>query len=136
MTRREKAKELHEAGFNCAQSVLAAFCDVTGLTEQDALILGGGFGGGFGCGAVCGAACGAVMALGYLFPFCDTGDMEKKTLVKKAAQQFCRQFRETFGNLDCRDLLRSTAPERKCADYIDWSVMTVEQMLEELRETK
>ena len=34
MTRYERAAEYHHKGFNCCQSVLASFSDVTGLSEQ------------------------------------------------------------------------------------------------------
>ena len=34
MNRYEKAAAYHHQGFNCCQSVLAAYTDLTGLTEQ------------------------------------------------------------------------------------------------------
>ena len=40
----EKAVDYHHRGFNCCQSVLAAFSDVTGLSEQASFDLAGGFG--------------------------------------------------------------------------------------------
>ena len=43
-------------GFNCSQSVVAAFADIYGYTEEQALRMSAGFGGGIGrlrlsCGA-------------------------------------------------------------------------------------
>ena len=57
MDRGEKALENHKNGYNCAQSVLCAFCDKTGLSEDELFriseALGGGMGGTQGvCGAV------------------------------------------------------------------------------------
>ena len=49
MTKRERclrAKECHEKGLNCGQSVLLAFTDVTGLTEAQSMAVASGFGGG------------------------------------------------------------------------------------------
>lgn len=46
MTRYERATEYHHKGFNCCQSVLASFSDVTGLSEQTSFDMGGGFGAG------------------------------------------------------------------------------------------
>ena len=46
MDRCEQAVGYHKKGFNCCQSVLAAFQDVIGLTETQCLTLGGGFGAG------------------------------------------------------------------------------------------
>ena len=55
----EKAHELFKQGYNCAQSVFAAFCDVTGMDFETAIKLTSGFGAGMGgmrdtCGAVTG----------------------------------------------------------------------------------
>ena len=44
----ELADSYHKRGFNCCQSVLAAFSDLTGLSEQASFDIGGGFGGGHG----------------------------------------------------------------------------------------
>ena len=46
MTKRERclrAKECHEKGLNCGQSVLLAFTDVTGLTEAQSMAVASGF---------------------------------------------------------------------------------------------
>ena len=43
-----RAGELFLAGYNCSQSVVAAFCDVTGLTEDFSAKLSSSFGGGMG----------------------------------------------------------------------------------------
>ncbi len=40
MNRYEKATAYHHQGFNCRQSVLAAYTDLTGLTEQASFDLG------------------------------------------------------------------------------------------------
>ena len=44
----EKAHELFKQGYNCAQSVFAAFCDVTGIDFETAIKLASGFGAGMG----------------------------------------------------------------------------------------
>ena len=54
MERCQRAKEFHEKGLNCGQSVLLAFTDVTGLTESQSMAIASGFGGGLRCGGVCG----------------------------------------------------------------------------------
>ena len=74
MDRCEQAVGYHKKGFNCCQSVLAAFQDVIGLTETQCLTLGGGFGAGAGTGELCGAVTGAVMVLDLLTP-ADPGDV-------------------------------------------------------------
>ena len=42
----EKAVNNFKSGYNCAQSVFAAFGDITGIDEKTALEIAGGFGGG------------------------------------------------------------------------------------------
>ncbi|MBR5217173.1 MAG: C_GCAxxG_C_C family protein, partial [Oscillospiraceae bacterium] len=61
LERCRKAKEYHDKGFNCAQSVLEAFRDKVGLTEEQCCGIATGLGGGFRSGNICGAASGAVL---------------------------------------------------------------------------
>ena len=46
MNRYEQAVAYHHKGFNCCQSVLAAYSDLTGLSQQASFDMGGGFGAG------------------------------------------------------------------------------------------
>ena len=87
MDRCEQAVDYHKKGFNCCQSVLAAFQDVIGLTETQCLTLGGGFGAGAGTGELCGAVIGAVMVLDLLTP-ADPADVigSKKRSVGQAKE--------------------------------------------------
>ena len=55
------AKAYHDRGFNCGQSVLEAFRDLTGLTEDQCRRIATGLGGGFRSGNICGAVSGAVL---------------------------------------------------------------------------
>lgn len=63
MTYGEKAKELKDT-LNCAQSVVVALDELTGLDEKTSKALSTGMGGGLRCGEACGAYCGAVLAIG------------------------------------------------------------------------
>ena len=55
----QKAVELFKSGYNCSQSVVAAFADMYGFTQEQALRMGASFGGGIGrMRETCGAACG------------------------------------------------------------------------------
>ena len=46
--RQQRAQELHGKGYNCAQSVVCAYCDLVGLDEQTAYKMAEGFGLGMG----------------------------------------------------------------------------------------
>ena len=48
MDHSEYAAELFVKGYNCAQSVAVAFCDVTGLSEDLSAKMASSFGGGMG----------------------------------------------------------------------------------------
>ena len=57
-------------GYNCAQSVFTAFCDLHGMDEKEALRLGSSFGGGMGrLREVCGALSGIFMTAGLLYGY-------------------------------------------------------------------
>ena len=64
----ERAVELFKTGgymYNCAQSVLGAFCEEFGLDLETALKLACGYGGGATkYKGMCGAASGAIMVIG------------------------------------------------------------------------
>ena len=57
----QKAVELFKSGYNCSQSVVAAFADMYGFTQEQALRMAASFGGGIGTHARdvrgCGAGC-------------------------------------------------------------------------------
>lgn len=130
MGAKEKARALHESGFNCAQSVLCALGSYTGLDEKTALALAGGFGGGVSCGEICGAASGAVMALGMACPYTDAARPEDKAAVRKVAASFNRAFREQYGCLRCVDLKRAGHP---CDELIDFAAEKAEAMLNDMK---
>lgn len=142
MNRLEKAIDYHKKCFNCSQSVLAAFTDLTGLSEQDSFSLGGGFGGGAGTGELCGAISGAIMTLGLLTPADPAdpiGSKKKTTMLSKELQ---KRFAEKFGALRCRELLQNkresgetiteTAKAMGLSDHCDIMIVTAAEIVEEL----
>ena len=146
LERCRKAKEYHDKGFNCAQSVLEAFRDKVGLTEDQCRGLATGLGGGFRCGSICGAASGAVLVLGLLHPHATENDPARKAYTAKLTKEFLRRFAERFQNLlDCRDLLQAKdlqgteevaalGAEKHCETLIISAVSILYDYLEELEE--
>lgn len=66
----EKALELFREGYNCAQAVFAAFCDVMDIDVETALKISSSFGGGMGrMREVCGAVTGMFMVAGMLYGY-------------------------------------------------------------------
>ena len=61
------AKELFLKGYNCSQSVLCAFSDVTGYDVDTSARMASSFGGGLGrLRQTCGAVSGAALVLGIV----------------------------------------------------------------------
>lgn len=106
----EKAVELFYKGYNCAQSVFAAFCDVTGMAEAEALRLSSSFGGGIGrLREVCGAVSGMLMAAGVLYGYDDPEDPQQKAEHYARVRALAQVFREQHGSIVCRELLQGRA---------------------------
>ena len=61
------ARDYHTHGCNCAQSILAAFHEDMGFTEDQCMALAGGMGGGMRCGSICGAISGGILVLALVF---------------------------------------------------------------------
>ena len=80
MDHAEKARALFLEGYNCAQAVLCAFDDLTGLDRETSARLASSFGGGMGrMREVCGTVSGALLVLGILCGYADPGDRQAKT---------------------------------------------------------
>jgi C_GCAxxG_C_C family probable redox protein len=118
------AKELFTEGYNCSQSVFAAFCDETGMDLDTALKLSSSFGGGMGrLREVCGAVSAMFMAAGILYGYSDPSDKNAKAEHYELVQSLAMKFREENGSIICRELLGlpdgedSPIPEGRTADY-------------------
>lgn len=102
----EKAERLFHEGYNCAQAVLVAFDDVTGLDERTAARIASPFGAGMGrLREVCGAFSGALMVLGLQQGPSQPGDMEAKRHVYADVQELAEKFRGRHGTIVCGELL-------------------------------
>ncbi len=124
MTHGDRAEELFRKGYNCAQSVLLAFSDMTGLDEKTAAQLSSSFGGGLGrLREVCGAVSGACMVLGLVKGYSDPDDRQAKTAHYHLVQEFARRFKEQNGSIVCRELLSGVQtlqgkdPEARTPEY-------------------
>ena len=142
MTTRERCEcaiRYRKNGANCAQSLLAAFADVMGITEAQAMAMGAGLGGGVRSGNICGAVNAPVMILGCACPEM-AGSKAKAAEITK---EFQRRFTERFHKLDCRDLLaekdldatdmaRELGVTQHCRVLVVSGVELLCEMLEEL----
>lgn len=118
------AEQLFKQGYNCAQSVLIAFSDITGLDTAVSARLSSSFGGGLGrMREICGAVSGAAMVLGLIKGYDDPDDYESKKAHYQLVREFARRFREQSGSVICRELLSGVQaadgsdPEQRTKEY-------------------
>ena len=101
-----QAVELFKEGFNCSQSVVAAFADKYGFTREQALRMSASFGGGIGrMRETCGAACGLFMLAGLETGATEGADREGKAANYALVQELAKEFKQRNGALRCADLL-------------------------------
>ena len=111
----EKATEYFRQGYNCAQSVFAAFAAEMGLPEDAALRLPSAFGAGLGrMRGTCGAFAGLAMVAGFKHGNL-TGDPADKERIFALTRQLADAFRAEFGTLQCRELLHLPEDAREGA---------------------
>ena len=104
--RMEMAVSLFKEGFNCSQSVVAAFADKYGFTREQALRMSASFGGGIGrMRETCGAACGLFLLAGLETGATEGADRNGKAANYALVQELAEEFKQRNGALRCADLL-------------------------------
>jgi C_GCAxxG_C_C family probable redox protein len=120
MNRTEHTRMLHQqGGFNCAQSLLVAFGEACGLTEDRARALGRPLGGGVAQSAgMCGYLTASMMVLSLA---CNNPEEKKaRVATHDAVAKLLQQFKAKHGHLNCRELLgadMSTPEGRQKIDH-------------------
>lgn len=110
--RTQLAQQLFTEGYNCAQSVVAAWADAYGLDRDMALRVSSSFGGGIGrMRLTCGAMCGLAMLAGLETGSTVGSDAQAKAGNYKVVQQLAEEFRQRFGDIQCSALLHLDKPE-------------------------
>ena len=98
----QRAVELFRQGYNCSQSVCAAFADEYGYTFEQALRMSASFGGGIGrMRMTCGAACGMFILAGLETGCVEGKDREGKEANYRLVQQLAEKFVKRNGSFRC-----------------------------------
>ncbi|MCE5189054.1 MAG: C-GCAxxG-C-C family protein [Eubacteriales bacterium] len=120
------AKAYFEEGYNCAQSVLLAYCEETGLEKKQAARLASTFGGGMGkLREVCGAVSAMFLVLGMTGGYDDPKAKEEKAALYDRVQKLAEAFKAEHHSIICRDLLigmetsSGSAPEERTQAYYE-----------------
>lgn len=124
-SRVQDAVMLFESGFNCAQSVFAAYADLFGMDRETALKLACPMGAGVGrMREVCGPVSAMAMLSGLKMGNTDPSDEEAKTRSYEIVRKMSDAFREKRGSIICRELLgmpasvtESARPSQRTAAY-------------------
>lgn len=134
--RQEKAIELHDKGYNCAQSVVCAYCDLFGLDEETAYKMAEGFGLGMGLMEVCGALTGGFMLAGCKLSAGTDAPGKTKGQTYRQTRAMGEAFSKKNGTMLCRELKGVDTGKviLACPDCIREGCALVEEML--LKETK
>ena len=103
-----KAAKLFESGYNCAQAVAVAFCDITKQDEKEVARMASPFGGGMGrMREVCGSVSGMLMVLGALYGYDGKDDDNSKKQLYTDVQTLMKKFEQEAGSYICREILKN-----------------------------
>lgn len=105
MIHEEKALAYFKDKFHCSQSVLAAYAEELGLTEEQALKIAYCLNSGMRKGEVCGACSGALLVLGMKYGQCKKDDLDSRTLANQKTVEFLERFQQENGSYLCNELL-------------------------------
>lgn len=112
MDRVEKAKQNFKGGCNCSQAVVAAYCDLFGMPEKEAMMMSEAFGGGMGrMRLTCGAVSGMFMLAGMKYSKAEPGDLETRKKIYSKVQEMAKIFEDKNGSICCGDLLGINKPK-------------------------
>lgn len=127
----KKALENHKSGYNCAQAVACAYCDIFGVDEKEAFKVTEAFG--FGMGTM--GTCGAVSAMAALAGMkISDGNLDKPGTKKqcyKAIKEMSNQFKEKNKSIMCAELKGANGGNvlRSCDGCIEDAAKLVEEVL-------
>lgn len=129
--RAEQAMRLHDKGYNCAQAVACAYCDLFEVDEQTMYRMSEGFGLGMGMMEVCGAMSGAFMLAGLKGSAGVEAPGATKAKTYATNRELCKAFQDKNGSLLCRELkgVASGTRLRSCAGCIEDACTIVEKFL-------
>ena len=115
--RKERALQCFADDLHCSQSILAAFSEECGITEEQAFRLGSCFGSGMRKGNVCGACTGALMVLGLIYGETCAGDKEGRQRTNALNDMMMDHFSEVNGSCLCNELLGCDIRTREGVQY-------------------
>lgn len=132
MDRVKKADELHSKGYNCAQAVACAYCDLFNADEKEVFRMMEAYGLGMGdMKCTCGAVSAMVTLAGLKNSDSNLDAPKTKGSTYKIAKELTKAFREKNGSVICADLkgVETGEPLRSCKGCIEDAARIVEEKL-------
>ena len=132
MTRKEKAIELHDKGFNCAQAVACAFAEEMEIDESIIFKMMEGHGLGMGCmEGTCGAVTAACVIAGAKNSTVEMGGPGSKGATYKISKEIVRRFKEESGSVICKELkgVETGTPVKACPDCVKDAARILEEVV-------
>ena len=126
-----RAVENHKKGYNCAQAVACAYCDLMGVDEAEAFKMTEAFG--FGMGTM--GTCGAVSAMAALTGMkLSDGNLDKPATKKqcyKTMKEMTKKFEEKNKSVICAELkgINGGNVLRSCDGCIEDAAKIIEEVL-------
>ena len=129
----DRAEELHQQKYNCAQAVACAFCEDFGIDHETAAKMAEAFGLGMGVMDMCGAISGMLMVIGMKH---SAGDLSKGKVTKAETYQFAKEyiakFEELVGSHVCKEIkgVETGTVLCSCGRCIEIATQLTEEFLE------
>ena len=131
-SRIKKVIEKHSKGYNCAQAIVCTYCDIFGMSEEDAFKISEAFGAGMGdMNGPCGALSGVYMLAGLKK---SSGCIENG-ITKSKTYRYVNELGQEFVNMNttmiCKELkgLDGNEIKRTCSGCIEDAARLVEKYL-------
>lgn len=127
----QEALNNHKNGYNCAQSVVCAYCDVFGIDEKTAFKLAEAYGFGMGTMGTCGAVSAMAMVAGMKLSDGNLDEPATKKLCYKTMKDMTNNFLEKNHSISCDEIKGTTggAVLRSCDGCIEDAVNIIEATL-------
>lgn len=132
MDRIKKADELHSKGYNCAQAVACAYCDLFNADEKEVFRMMEAYGLGMGdMKCTCGAVSGMVTLAGLKNSDANLDAPKTKGSTYKIAKELTAAFRDKVGSVICADIKGVETGEMlySCKGCIEEAARIVEEKL-------
>lgn len=132
MTERvQRALENHKKGYNCAQAVACAYCDLFGADEKDVFKMSEAFGFGMGTMGTCGAVSAMALLAGLKISDGNLQQPGTKKACYRTMKEMTQQFLDWNKSVTCAELKGTTGGPvlRSCDGCIEDAARIIEKVL-------